>query len=352
MDLIPGLPDDVGLDCLLHLPHTHFSSAASVCRSWKTQIQHPSFRRHRKSAGLTRHIIVMVQSRIDCNKKHGLRKYSSSPVYRLTVYDPEINSWTELPPIPGFSDGLPLFCQIAPVGFNLVVMGGLNPENWDACNFVYVYNFVSATWRRGTDMPGCTRSFFGCASDNDGRVFVAGGHDNEKNALRSVMVYDVTDDKWIILPHMTDERDECKCVFYRGKFYVIGGYTTLMQGQFGKSAEVFDLSTWQWDPVEDEFLRADTCPRTCVVGGNGVMYMYQDGAVVSLDQSFRTRIPSDMDRVPCIIECGGKLLAVGSVGFGGSHGVYVLDPEWSMWKKVDVPEEYSGHVQSGCCLEV
>ncbi|XP_071710271.1 F-box/kelch-repeat protein At1g80440-like [Rutidosis leptorrhynchoides] len=352
MDLIPGLPDDVGLDCLIRLPYNDFSSATSVCRSWKSQIRLASFRDHRKTAGVSRRVIVMVQSQSDPNRKQGLRKYSSTPVYRLTVYEPETGKWAGLPPIPGFFDGLPLFCQIAPVGYNLVVMGGLNPDNWEASNFVFIYNFVSATWRRGPDMPGCTRSFFGCASDNNRRVFVAGGHDNEKNALRSAMVYDVAEDVWTPLADMANERDECKGIFHRGKFYVIGGYNTLMQGQFGKSAEAFDVFTWRWNVTEDEFLASDTCPRTCVEGGDGVMYMYQDGGVVALDHSYRIRIPSDMDSVPCIIGWEGRLLAVGSVGFDGAHGLYVLDLKSSTWTKADVPEAYSGHVQSGCCLEI
>ncbi|KAI3777802.1 hypothetical protein L1987_47605 [Smallanthus sonchifolius] len=287
MDLIPGLPNDIALDCLIRVPYNHFSSAASVCRSWKYEIELPSFRHHRKYAGLSRRIAVMVQSPADSNWKHGLRKYSAAPAYSLTVYEPETGNWSKLPPVPGFSDGLPLFCQIVPVGFNLVVMGGLNPENWDASRFLYVYSFVSAMWRRGLDMPGCRRSFFGCASDNDRRIFVAGGHDTEKNALRSGMMYDVAEDNWTVLPDMADERDECK-----------------------------------------------------------------DGAVVALDHSSRTRIPSDMNSVSCVIECGGQLLAVGSDGFGGSRGVYVLDVERSTWVKAEMPEEYSGHIQSGCCLEV
>ncbi|KAI3671558.1 hypothetical protein L1987_87297 [Smallanthus sonchifolius] len=351
MDLIPGLPNDIALDCLIRLPYNHFSSAASVCRRWKHEIDLPSFRHHRKSAGLSRRLAVMVQSPADSNRKHGLRKYSAAPAYSLTVYEPETGNWSKLPPVPRFSDGLPLFCQIVPVGFNLVVMGGLNPENWDASRFVYVYSFASATWQRGPDMPGCRRSFFGCASDTDRRIFVAGGHDTEKNALRSGMMYDVAEDNWTVLPDMADERDECKGVFHLGRFYVIGGYKTLQQGQFGKSAEAFDLLTWRWDPSED-FLLADTCPRTCVDGGNGVIYVYHDGAVVALDHSSGTRIPSDMISVTCMIECGGQLLAVGSDGFGGSHGVYVLDVERSTWVKVEMPEEYSGHIQSGCCLEV
>ncbi|XP_076925859.1 F-box/kelch-repeat protein At1g80440-like [Bidens hawaiensis] len=354
MELIPGLPNDVSLECLIRLPYTHLLSAVTVCRSWHSEILLPSFRHRRKSAGLSRHVIVMVQSQTDPNRKSksGLSKNSGTPVYRLTVYDPVTGCCTGLPEIPGFSNGLPLFCRVASVGFNLVVMGGLNPENWEACSDVYVYNFASATWRRGRDMPGSTRLFFGCASDNERRVVVAGGHDTEKNALRSGMMYDVAEDKWTLVADMANERDECKVVFHRGKFYVIGGYETLLQGQFGKSAEAFDPCTWQWDPMVDDFLRDDMCPRTCVDGGNGTVYMYHDGEVATLNYSSTTRIPNDMNLVSCMIKCGGRLLVIGSDGSGGSLGLYVLDMRSSTWIKADIPEEYSGHIQSGCCLKI
>ncbi|PWA60396.1 galactose oxidase/kelch repeat superfamily protein [Artemisia annua] len=323
MDLIPGLPDDIGFECLARVPYTHFPNATFVCRGWKSELGLPAFQHHRKHAGLSQRVIIMVQSKVDPARKYGLRKYSAAPVYRLTVFEPGRVGGPGCRPYPGSQTGYRFFVKC----------------------------FLSATWRRGPDMPGCTRSFFGCASDNVGKVFVAGGHDNEKNALRSGWVYDVADDVWAPLPDMVEERDECKGVFHRGRFYVIGGYNTLMQGQFGKSAECFDLSTWRWETM-DGLLGDDTCPRTCVAGGDGVMYMYQDGAVVALDHSFRMRLPSDMDSVPCLIECDGRLLAVGSVGFGGRHGVYELDLKRSTWTKVEVPEEYSGHVQSGCCLEL
>ncbi|GJT00086.1 reverse transcriptase domain-containing protein [Tanacetum coccineum] len=91
----------------------------------------------------------------------------------------------------------------------------------------------------------------------------------KKNALRSGTMYDVADDMWTPLPDMADERDECKGVFHRGKFYVVSGYDMAKQGQFKKSAEAFDLFTWQWCLREDDFSRDDMCPRTCVDGGEG-----------------------------------------------------------------------------------
>lgn len=152
MDLIPGLPDDIGFECLARVPCTHFYNAASVCRGWKSELGLPAFRHYRKHAGLSQRVVVMVQSQVDPARKYGLRKYSAAPVYKLTVFEPGSGRWSGLPPIPGFSNGLPLFCQVVPVGYNLVVMGGLDTDNWEARNFVFVYSFLSATWRRGPDM--------------------------------------------------------------------------------------------------------------------------------------------------------------------------------------------------------
>ena len=42
----------------------------------------------------------------------------------------------------------------------------------------------------------------GCACDDNRMVFVAGGHDDEKNALKSVIAYDITKDELIPFPEM------------------------------------------------------------------------------------------------------------------------------------------------------
>ncbi|KAA8541837.1 hypothetical protein F0562_022989 [Nyssa sinensis] len=285
MELIPGLPNDVGLECLIRVPYQHFSSAVSVCRSWKVEIELPEFQLHRKAAGLSRSVVVLAQARVDPTRIPSVMKCLATPVYRLTLFELETCSWSELPPVPGYSDGLPMFCQVAGVGLNLVVMGGWNRVTWEVSNSVFIYNFVLGRWRRGADMPGGPRSFFSCASDCDQMVFVAGGHDDEKNALRSAIAYDVGKDEWFPLPDMANERDECKGVFHGGKFHVIGGYPTEMQGRFGRGAETFDVATWQWDQVQEDFLETATCPRTCVNGQDGRLYTCRGGDVAALQDS-------------------------------------------------------------------
>ncbi|RVW91538.1 F-box/kelch-repeat protein [Vitis vinifera] len=98
--------------------------------------------------------------------------------YRLTLFDPDSGSWSELPPLPWMNRGLPC------------------------------------------------------------------GYDDDKNALRSSLAYDVAKDEWLPLPDMSMERDECKVVFQHEKFHVIGGNRTETLAQFERSVEAFDVASW------------------------------------------------------------------------------------------------------------
>ncbi|KAM6585841.1 hypothetical protein CsatB_012843 [Cannabis sativa] len=356
MEIIPGLPDDIARECLIRAKHQDFPTIASTCRAWMAQIQHPEFFQTRKAVGLSQNLIVMAQARVQPGRESGsASKYLATPTYRLTVFEPETGLWSELKPGFGLTEGLPLFCQLVRVGSDVVIMGGWDPRTWTASTAVYIYDFVQAQWRRGTDMPGVPRSFFGCVA-SESMVFVAGGHDDQKNALKSAMAYDVAKDEWFLMPDMARERDECKGVFHRGKVHVIGGYRTEMQGQFESSAEVFDVSTWKWDPVCEDFLEASSCPRTCVSGGNnGLLYMCRTGEVAALENDTWKVIgslPNEMREIAYVVTWQDKLLVIGSPSFGEPHIAYVFDTKNYTWTKTVVPEEYSTHVQSGCCLEL
>ncbi|XAR50613.1 hypothetical protein NMG60_11004980 [Bertholletia excelsa] len=355
MELLPGLPNDVAMECLIRVPFEKFSVVASVCKDWKSQIQLPEFQQHRKAAGLARSVIVLSQARANPERNSCVGKLLSPPVYRLTLCEPETGRRSELPPPAEFSDGLPMFCHLLVVGSELVVMGGCDPVTWQTSNMVYVYNFIAGEWRRGSDMPGPRRSFFGSASGFDRTVYVAGGHDDEKNALKSVMMYDVAKDEWTHLPDMSKERDECKAVFHRGKLHVIGGYPTSSQGRFKKDAEAFDPKTKRWDPAQEDFLDAATCPRTCIDGGDGKLYMCREGSVTVQNGAtweVLGGLPDEVRNVAYVTAWQGQVLVIGSAMFGEPHRTYVMDLKNCTWTKLESPDEYSGHVQSGCWFEI
>ncbi|CAJ1951197.1 unnamed protein product [Sphenostylis stenocarpa] len=354
MELISGLPEDVARGCLIRVSYQQFSTVASVCRLWKSEIHAPEFHRQRRSTKYAQKLITIVQARGEPGT--GSTKRVTNPVYRLSVFEPETGHWTELPPPPEFYSGLPMFCQLVSVGYDLVLLGGLDPSSWRASNSVFVYNFLSAKWRRAADMPGGPRTFFACASDSEGTVFVAGGHDNEKNALRSALAYDVNSDRWVSLPDMAAERDECKGVFRRGRFIAVGGYPTETQGRFGTSAEAFDPATWRWVEVKEDFLDCATCPRTFVNGGDDeAVFLCSGGDLISLRgdtwQKMAT-VPREIRNVAYVGALGGTLVLIGSSGYGEVHVAFGLDLESCNWRKLESPEGFRGHVQTGCVLEI
>ncbi|KAI3521633.1 hypothetical protein L1887_11104 [Cichorium endivia] len=352
MDLITDLPRDIALQCLIRVPFDQLHRFRSVCKAWKAEIELPELLRLRKSTNKAQSLVVLSQAYVNPT---GNWKYLHIPVYRLVVFQPETGCWSEIPPLPEFSNGLPFFCQIATVGSNLVVMGGYDPESWECLESVFLFDFLSSTWHRGADMPGGPRSFFGCASDGDRTVFVAGGHDLHKNALTSAWTYNVATDNWSKLPDMAKERDECKVLFHIGKFHVMSGYPTDMQGGFYQSVEIFDMSAREWTESNDMFSHTIKSPKLCVEGTNGKMYTRHTNDVLVLEDDkwqFFARLPVDMASTPYLLAFDGHLMLLGASKYGEPNGAYTMDLNDRVWTKAHVPMEYTGHVQFGCCLTI
>ncbi|WOK93913.1 F-box/kelch-repeat protein [Canna indica] len=367
-ELIPGLPDEIGRECLLRLPFDAFRTAHAVCKIWKHDVESPTFHRLRKSAGLSRPVVALVLSDPPPIAAAANAKcYFPSPLlYRIALFEPATGAWSSPPMIPGCPHGLPLFCQLAAVGRELVVIGGWDPRTWAATDEVHVYDLVSGVWRRGARMPGPRRSFFACTAAAERRVvFVAGGHDESKNALRSALAYDVAADAWVPLPDMVRPRDECRGVFAGGAFRVVGGYPTEAQGQFSRSVEAFDLAAWRWGAVEERGrLEEAASPRACVVGGEGKLYMCGEaGEVTVLEEGGEGRwqrlaeLPRDLRAALQMVAWEEGLMVLGSGVHGGTQVAYVLDlghqeRKGLKWRKVELPREYSGHVHAGCCFQI
>lgn len=357
MELIPNLPDDVARECLLRASYKQFPIIASVCRGWNRELSLSQFLLQRKASRHSQELLILSQARLDPDKHSaGSDKSFATPEYLVAVLDSGSGLWTELPPIPGRSNGLPLFCRLVSVGPDLIVLGGLDPVTWQASDSVFVFSFLTSKWRVGATMPGVRISFFGCASDSDRTVLVAGGHDEEKCALTSAIMYDVAEDKWTFLPDMARERDECKAIFHAGRFHVIGGYATEEQGQFSKTTETFDMCTWHWGPLTEDFLDETVSPPICAAGGNGDLYACWRGDVMMfINDTWQKvgQIPADVYNVAYMVVRPGKLIVIGKgkafAGYDEATVGYICDLSSSRWVKL---ETHVGHVQAGCFLEV
>ncbi|KFK43815.1 hypothetical protein AALP_AA1G176800 [Arabis alpina] len=358
MELIPDLPETIARECLLRASYKQFPLIASVCKIWRREISLSDFFRHRKVSRHSQELVVLSQARVDPVQKFG--KTIPTPMYRISVLELGTGLWVELPPVPGKLNGLPLLCRLASVGSDLVVLGGLDPVTWRTSDSVFIFSLLTSTWRNGTGMPGGPRSFFACASDSQRNVFVAGGHDEDKNALTSALVYDVAEDKWAFLPDMGRERDECTAIFHAGKFHVIGDYATEEQGQFSKTDESFDITTWSWGPRSDGFLSTEmsTWPPICAAGENGELYACcRRDLMVMRDDTWHKvgNLPADVCNVSYVaVRRSGKVVVVviGSVRYGEPSVCYIWEFSNSRWVKIKTQEKYEGHLQAGCFLEI
>ncbi|XP_019191829.1 PREDICTED: F-box/kelch-repeat protein At1g15670-like [Ipomoea nil] len=340
MELIPGLPNEVALECLIRISFDQFPKAASVCRAWNGVIKQPEFLRRRKASGLTRPFIAMAQSKD--------RLCGNQPVCRLTLFEPVKGRCYDVPPIPEMVESMPVFCRVVGIGPELAVIGGCDRVTGEFLKSVFIYNFLSARWRRGADMPGNERLFFGCAaSEEEGMVVVAGGLDSDNNSLNSTLAYDMARDRWMSLPDMSYGRDQCTCVFHRGKFHAIGSYYEVEANQI---TETLDLVTRQWhlsDRISDVMtlsypaIYLEICGVIYIVNESRDVIALQDGTWVVI-----TRVPDEICSVAYVTRWQGKMMVM------GSRRAYMLEVKSKKWTKVEIPSEYCGYVLSSCCIDL
>ncbi|KAK9288019.1 hypothetical protein L1049_016464 [Liquidambar formosana] len=313
-DVIPGLPDDIALECLVRVPYRFHSTMKWVCRGWRTLIAHPSFYHERRRLRTAEHLVCLVQAlpsplpppppppprdstTDDCinnitintakeveeelhhhHHHHPLyggqddaederQLHCPPPLYGLSIYNASRHTWHRMMPNCGFgSSGIPMFCHCValPSCGKLLLLGGWDPTSLEALPDVYVLDFIGGGFRRAASMS-VGRSFFACAAVGPSTVYVGGGHDNQKNALRSAEVYDADADEWRTLPAMAVERDECQGLCWEGdpdgRFWVVSGYSTESQGRFRSDAECYDPATGCWSRVDGVWPFPSMSPR-------------------------------------------------------------------------------------------
>lgn len=334
-ELIPSLPEDIALECLTRLHFSAHRVGSQVCNRWRELLQSKEFYYHRKQAGQTRKMACLVQS-LPSPSESTRSKPAGQPSYGVSVFDPVFMSWNRVEPVPKYPDGIPLFCQLASSEGKLVLMGGWDPVSWEPVKDVFMYEFTTGRWTQCKDMPS-SRSFFAVGA-KDGKVYVAGGHDESKNALKSAWVYDICGDEWSELTPMSEERDECQGLVIGNEFWVVSGYETDGQGEFKSNAEAFDMETSEWRRVEEAWM-ASQCPRSCVgVGKNGFMCWAECDSAVRVGA--------------CGVSLGDCSLVTGSEYQGAPQAFFLVNGQDGKLHKIEVPSDFSSFVQSGCCVEI
>ena len=103
----------------------------------------------RKISGDSQQLLCLIQKELGVDH-HILNSHA----FVITVCDPLKGTSERLPPIndPRFV-GLPGWCQCVAVNRKLILIGGFYQSNPSLMKSVYIYDFESAKWSRGADMP-------------------------------------------------------------------------------------------------------------------------------------------------------------------------------------------------------
>ncbi|KAJ6370619.1 hypothetical protein OIU76_028827 [Salix suchowensis] len=275
--LIPGLPDEIAMECLVRVPYQFHSNMKSVCHTWLHLISHPSFYQQRLQSGTAEHLVCLVQpippinfSTTSTTDDDPLITSSSSDSNKIFKNrDEQEQQHIHSPPQNSYV--LPMFSL--PSSGKQLLLGGWDPTTLEPVPHIYILDFIETTgvackWRRGASML-VPRSFFACGVVGPSTVCVAGGHDSQKNALRSEKAHDVETDQWKMLPGMIEERDEFQGLSWEGDsmFWVVSGYSTESQGQFRSDVEFYDLHTGYWSKIDGVWPFSTTSPRAATGTG-------------------------------------------------------------------------------------
>ncbi|KAF2325628.1 hypothetical protein GH714_031418 [Hevea brasiliensis] len=196
LQLIPGLLDEIAMECLRilfalsDLYHSRIPLTPSVVPPTTT-------------------VAAAVTNKED-------KQIQSPPLFGLSIYNTSHDTWQRTRP----QGGILMFCQCLALQSSgkVLLLGGWDPTALEPVLDVYIVDLIGAggcRWRRGAPMS-VSRSFFACAVVGPSKVYVAGGHDGQKNTLQLAKVYDVDKNEWQKLLDLIKERDECQGLAWEG----------------------------------------------------------------------------------------------------------------------------------------
>ena len=363
LQLLPGLPDDVAMACLSRVPYRHHYRLRGVSKGWRNFVDSPSFFRQRLNSSSTESLVCLVQALKEEEQnveKEERETDQKTPGYALSLYNATQDEWRRL----SLPQAVPLFSQCAAMRASgkFILLGGYDPHSFKSVSDVFIVDLITGNVRRGAPMKPA-RSFFACAMIGS-LVYVAGGHDNQKNALRSAQVYDTEADEWREIQTMAVERDECQGLEIGGEFWVISGYCTDNQGQFHGSVECYDPGNGRWR-VDESLWEERVPPRASSFvlprGGKLGHAQCNEGRrevreYEEIERRWKVvgNIPGNLRSVSCVTSVGGsdgRLLVMGSDG-ESRYRAWMMDTGSRRWSEVNTPDAFAGFAFSASSIVI
>jgi hypothetical protein len=348
--LIPGLPDDAALNCLLRLPVSAHDACRLVCRRWRVLLADKAqFFAQRRQLGLrTPWLFTLAFHR--CTGK-----------IQWKVLDLGHLTWHAIPAMPCRDRACPrgFGCVAIPGAGDggdgaLLVCGGLVSDMDCPLHLVLKYDIYKNRWTVMTRML-TARSFF-AGGVIDGRVYVAGGYSADQFELNSAEVLDPEKGVWQPIASMGMNMASSDSAVIGGRLYVTEGcawpFFSSPRGQ------VYDPKNDRWEAMPVGMREGWTGLSVVIEGCLFVISEYErmkvkvyDPETDSWDSVSGPRMPERIMK-PFSVSClDSKIVVVGRglhVAIGHVQKEPAGDPADSRssgysicWQDVDVPREFS-----------
>ncbi|XP_026391858.1 F-box/kelch-repeat protein At1g30090-like [Papaver somniferum] len=234
--LIPGLPDDIALNCLLRVPVASHSSCRAVCKSWHLLLgSKERFFTQRKELGF-QDPWLFVFAFHKCTGK-----------IRWEVLDLTSFSWHPIPPMPSKDRDCPhgLRCISIPFEGTLFVCGGMTSDMDRPLDLVVKYEIHKNRWSVMNPMLTARSTF--ASGVIDGCVYVAGGNSADLLELNSAEVLDPTAGQWRPIANMGAHMASYDATVLNGKLLVTEGW--LWPFLFSPRGQVYDPKSDRWETM-------------------------------------------------------------------------------------------------------
>jgi len=344
--LIPGLPDDAALGCLLRLPVEAHAACRLVCRRWRHLLADKArFFAQRRALGLRAPWLFTLAFH-RCTGK-----------IQWKVLDLGHLTWHAIPAMPCRDRACPrgFGCVAIPSDGTLLVCGGLVSDMDCPLHLVLKYDIYRNRWTVMTRMLAA-RSFF-AGGVIDGRVYVAGGYSTNQFELNSAEVLDPDKGVWQPIASMGINMASSDSAVISGRLYVTEGcawpFFSSPRGQ------VYDPKIDRWEAMPVGMREGWTGQSVVIDGHLFVISEYErmkvkiyDPQTDSWDSVSGPPMPERIMK-PFSVSClDSKIVVVGrglhvAIGYvekqpaaGGNSGS--RSSSYSIcWQDVDVPKEFS-----------
>ncbi|XP_058100866.1 F-box/kelch-repeat protein At5g60570-like [Magnolia sinica] len=311
--LLPGLHDDMALDCLAWTCRSDYPSLSCLSKRFKQLIGSGYLYKLRRQLGIVEHWVYLACS-----------------LMPWEAFDPVRQRWMRLPRMPCDDCFSSADKESLAVGTQLLVFGR------ELSGFaIWMYSLVARDWSR-CPLMNIPRCLFGSSSHGEIAI-VAGGSDRHGHVLKSAELYNSEMGFWEALPDMNLPRKLCSGFFMDGKFYVIGGMSSNADSL--TCGEEYNLETRTWRRIRNMYPRgnraAQSPPLVAVV--NNQLYAADESTneVKIYDKINNTwnvvrALPVRADSYNgwglAFKACGDKLLVVG--GRRGPEGEVIVLHSW------------------------